>query len=44
MPARERGKAIESRLAKSEYSSANGWYQVGAEPESLLLFAAGYYD
>jgi len=26
-----RGVAIESQLAKTEYSTANGWYQVGAE-------------
>ena len=26
-----RGNAIESGLANTEYSSANGWYQVGAE-------------
>ncbi len=31
MSPRERGIAIESQLAKSEYSPANGWYQVGAE-------------
>ncbi|QRP65176.1 hypothetical protein I6J77_07010 [Rhodanobacter sp. FDAARGOS 1247] len=31
MPPGERGIAIESRLAKSEYSPANGWYRVGAE-------------
>jgi filamentous hemagglutinin len=26
-----RGVTIESQLAKTEYSAANGWYQVGAE-------------
>lgn len=32
-----RGVTIESRLAKTEYSSGNGWYQVGAERN-------GYFD